>query len=82
MATNQQVAEAFVRGQEANSEHMFSTGAVLFSYRLQIAHHYGKWDNQVDRPESGIVLDYTERRGHTITTQRHMRELEAALRLS
>lgn len=69
--TNSQVAAAFVNYKEGNSEHMFSTRSRLYSYRLQIAH----WNANGE-----IELDYAERRGHTVTTQRHMRELEAAMR--
>lgn len=75
MATNKEVAEAFVKGQEAQSENMRSNGFQLMSYNLQIA-HWTDANNKFAR----IELDYSERKGHTNTTQRHMRELEAALR--
>lgn len=79
MATNKEVAEAFVKGQEAQSENMLSTGGQLYSYRLQIAHWAFDKHNE-DRFGMFIELDYSERRRHTVTTQRHMRELEAAIR--
>lgn len=69
--TNTQVAEAFLQGKEGRSANMTSTGRTLFSYKLEIA----EWYN------GHISRLYTERRGHSVTTQRHMRELERAMRL-
>lgn len=71
MATNREVAEGFVQGKEAHSANMRSTGTCLYSYNLRIA----CWTL-----DDGPMLDYGTRKGHTNTTQRHMRELEAALR--
>lgn len=77
MATNKQVADAFVKGAEAHSDNMHSTGSRLYSYALQIAH----WsEDKLGADSKYIKLDYDERRGHTVTTQRHMRELERAIR--
>lgn len=77
VATNKQVAEAFVRGVEARSATMHSNGHRLFSYDLQIAHRLA--DCMVKPGELNIVLDYDQRAGHTMTTQGHMRELERAM---
>lgn len=80
MATNREVAEAFVQGKAVHSENMRSDGQRLYSYALMIAYWEQTPSFHGRSLPPKIVRAYTQRSGHTHTTQRHMRELEAALK--